>query len=536
MNRLQESHLQQLWQWFTEAGAPQPDLPEKELFLSVSDGIRPAVRLDEASAAFPGKGLRVDVPVSRRSLGTILRPGAKLRIEVGTDALIIGETMTLFPGEIEAFGIAENHMWHPDRVERALTASSSVSEEMLRELFVEEQEDVEVVTCESWFVHDRGVVRLGERPVPSPEVVEAAARRAGDHYFSEAVSRDGRILYEWNPATREKARGYNMLRHAGTVYAMLELYERTGGETLLAQAGKALHFLEQQIQPVGSEGQQALVHNNAVKLGGNGLALVAMAKWTEVKNDRRYVPLMQDLASWILGTQDETGRFAVHKMNAETGEKADFESGYYPGEAMLGLIRLHQLDGREGWLDAAEREASYLIDRRDKGKSIHTIAHDHWLLYALNELEALRPNDKYVAHAELIGEAIFQAQRIEGVQESWVGSSRMKGPPRSTPTACRTEGTGALWQLAARHGKKELMSRCRESMALAVAFQMQMQYTEATVHHFPYQPLLIGALRESLVHYTVRNDFTQHNVSSFLQYLHVLESETAEAEKSGHHE
>src|SRR5699024_1236113 len=95
------------------------------------------------------------------------------------------------------------------------------------------------------------------------------------------------------------------------------------------------------------------------------------------------------------------------------GEKFDFTSHYYPGEAILALVRLYQIDKKEVWLDVAEKAANFLINIRDKNDTIDTIAHDHWLLYGLNDLYRERNKDMYLDHSFFIAEAIMKTQITE---------------------------------------------------------------------------------------------------------------------------
>lgn len=56
---------------------------------------------------------------------------------------------------------------------------------------------------------------------------------AGGRYLVGAVDSKGRFRYSYWPSTGKTSSSYNILRHAGTVYAMLELYEVTRTRTCL---------------------------------------------------------------------------------------------------------------------------------------------------------------------------------------------------------------------------------------------------------------------------------------------------------------
>src|SRR5699024_5282749 len=107
--------------------------------------------------------------------------------------------------------------------------------------------------------------------------------------------------------------------------------------------------LFKRIKPLEVNGNdiKVVVEKDAQKVGGNALAIVALAKYTEVTGNNKHVPLMQDLASWIKEVQGDDGEFTVHKQRYSNGERFDFVSHYYPGEAILALVRLYQVDKNE---------------------------------------------------------------------------------------------------------------------------------------------------------------------------------------------
>jgi hypothetical protein len=83
---------------------------------------------------------------------------------------------------------------------------------------------------------------------------------------------------------------------------------------------------------------------------------------------------MQELAKWMVQKQRDDGWFPVHKMIKSTMQATDFVSGYYPGEAILALVRLYRIDKDEKWLTAAQKAADYIIHVRDRNKIIHDLS------------------------------------------------------------------------------------------------------------------------------------------------------------------
>ena len=344
-----------------------------------------------------------------------------------------------------------------------------------------------------------------------------AAARLGGAYLSKATGSDGRFAYNYLAASGRNAAGYNALRHAGTIYAMMELYEITRDKDLLSAASVAIGHMVRAIHPAPGDPQAAcLIENAHAKLGGNGLAMLALAKYTTATGDRRHMKTITKLGRWVLNCQGPSGGFNVHKQAYPSGRATHFRSEYYPGEAMFALTRLHGLDGQGKWLDAAERAAGYLIDVRDSDKIIH----DHWQLYALNELYRQRPKKAYLAQAMRIANAIVEAQNRKPAHPDWLGS--FKEPPRSTPTATRMEGLTAAYALARDFNRPDDAKRILEALRLGIAHQMQAQIRPETAMYMKDPRQSLGGVRRSLSRFDVRIDYVQHNMSALLGMRRIL--------------
>ena len=371
----------------------------------------------------------------------------------------------------------------------------------------------------------------GEEPVPlyrGHRVSRKATRDemrsaavAGGQYLTQAVEEDGKFVYSYLPKTDEEGEGYNILRHAGTIYSMLELYDVTGDAVLLEAAERALDYLLAAALPceLGGESHVCIVEGGEVKLGGNGLAAVALAKYIEVTGDREQLP---ELIAWgrtLRALQLDSGEF-IHKITYPQAENTGLVSEYYPGEALLALVRIYDLDPQEGWMDAAEQGAQYLINVRDRGLSVHEVAHDHWLLYGLNELYRHRLNPLYLEHAMRITQAIVLGQNREPEYPDWFGSYYK--PPRSTPTATRSEGLCAAYQLARDFETSIEADQILQAMELGIAFQLQTQFRPESAMYVSDPQRSLGGFRSSLTNFRLRIDYTQHNISSLLCGARVL--------------
>ncbi len=218
---------------------------------------------------------------------------------------------------------------------------------------------------------------------------------SSSEYLSRQVRQDGRWHYGWAPAFDKPIPSYNALRHASSAYALLEGWELTREPRHLEAAERALDYLCRELvhdveQPDGSHVSYLVDTGNEIKLGGNAVSLLALTKHAKLTGDTRRFPLMEKLASGLLGMQDpETGGF-VHVLEYPSlALKEKKRTIYYDGEAAFGLLRLYNLTHDPRWLNAVHHAMDHFIT------SEHWKAHDHWLGYCIAEFTLYVPQEKY---------------------------------------------------------------------------------------------------------------------------------------------
>ncbi|MFC6623053.1 UDP-N-acetylmuramoyl-tripeptide--D-alanyl-D-alanine ligase [Novosphingobium panipatense] len=218
---------------------------------------------------------------------------------------------------------------------------------------------------------------------------------AGSTYLAMQVQEDGRFNYGWHPCFDRPIPAYNSLRHASTLYAMLEAWSVTRDAVLKAAIDRALRCLTETLiarlsLPDGCEAAFLVDTGAEIKLGGNAVAVLALCKHAELTGDRQHVLLMEALAEGILYMQDkESGRFTHVLAYPGLQVKQDFRIIYYDGEAAFSLMRLYAFSGNARWLAAVERAFEHFL------RAEHWKAHDHWLGYCVDELTRYRPKERY---------------------------------------------------------------------------------------------------------------------------------------------
>ena len=349
----------------------------------------------------------------------------------------------------------------------------------------------------------------------SDELLIDAAKQGGD-YLKRSALPDGSFIYIYRPKSDTIPEDYNILRHAGSVYSMLEVYELTNDQQLMEAIRRAVGYLQRSMNlcEIGGEKLLCVVENSHVKLGGNALAAIALAKYIDITNSKKQLADLIQLGRWIQKSQLQTGEFYPHKQTYPDSKASTFVSQYYPGEALLALVRIYDLIGDESLLDNAEKGAKYLINVRDKDLPLSSLDHDHWFLYALNELYRHRSNPLYLKHAMRISKAIIQTQNLQPDYPDWYGSYYR--PPRSTPTATRTEGLYAAYQLAYDFGDPDMAELIFESIQSGITFQLQTQFRPESTLYLKNPKRCLGGFHSSLTNFNIRIDYVQHNLSSIL--------------------
>jgi len=318
----------------------------------------------------------------------------------------------------------------------------------------------------------------------------------GAECLARLVDRRGKFLYRYDADNPGPSTGYNILRHCGTIWAMTEIANRAGPLPNVAEAAqRATEWLiERHIRPYGISGTRCVVAGDAVKLGGNGLAILALLEVAALSENHDYVDLAGDLAGYIVLQRQPDGNFA-HKRRFSTDEVLPFHSDYYTGEALFGLLRLTAVTGDSQWLDVSQASEELLA-----AQNYGAPQQSHWMLNALEQLHRLRPHPVSRSHAGVIATDILEKPEY-------------RGHHRSTPIACRSEGLLAFVRLCDGLSSETLdrtifdQAAARSRAAIHENLELQLGYRRPN-----------GSFVHGRGNSEVRIDYIQHNISSFLGY------------------
>lgn len=267
-------------------------------------------------------------------------------------------------------------------------------------------EEVILFDCVSFFCDDNDTVyelynegnNCGRRIVPKFDKQTALeVITTSSEYLAMQLDMQGRFQYGVYPVYHKFLPGYNILRHASSIWSLMCAYRITQDKFTLRQVELALGYLVKHSfykykKPRDEENTAyvAELEKKEVKLGANAVSILVMTEYMDVTGSDKYKKLCIELGNGILELFDSsTGEF-FHVLNIpDLSEKEKTRTVYYDGEAVFALARLYSLTKDERWLDAAKTAVDRFI--RDN----YTKHRDHWVAYAMNEITKYAPEEKY---------------------------------------------------------------------------------------------------------------------------------------------
>ena len=375
---------------------------------------------------------------------------------------------------------------------------------------------------------------------PQFDAVDDAIKRSAS-YLVKITKEDGKFDYRINmdPTIKVKDK-YNILRHAGTIYAMSMYYEKHPDANIrsaIERAGKYLR--DESILPIPGKDNMLAVWSIPevngsddplqIKLGGTGLGLVALLSIEKISPGFTPLPALKALGRSIVYMQKKDGSFYSKYVPSEGGNQDNWQSLYYPGEAALGLLMLYEKDPSSIWLKSACHALEYLAQSRENSADIPA---DHWALLATAKILSLQNNNEVpisksllVSHALQICEALIREQIDDPARPDYDGGFAEDG--RTTPTATRLEGLlAALSFLPVNHKMRKSIDT---SIPRGISFLIQAQIKEGKFSGA--MPRAVGrkwgnnpdAKKFNRRVTEVRIDYIQHAMCAMMQYQLVRE-------------
>jgi hypothetical protein len=268
--------------------------------------------------------------------------------------------------------------------------------------------------------------------------------------------------------------------------------------------------------------------HHVTKLGLNALTVLAIAEYTHTTGDVAYLETAKSIAAWMGSSQKEDGSFVQKVGEPDNKLDEEYYVRYYQGEATFGLARLYNVvkamghEPEESWMQVAGMAATCIVER-DARLPDEDLLVDHWLLYGIAEMNSR--NKKHLQHCVRTVEVATARQ----VQETSNNQDKDRlgifgGSTSGTATATKTEGMCVIYNLFAEKNP-DVAATILETTTYSTRFQLQVQFRPETAMYLPDPMRVLGGFHASLNNYEMRNDFTQHNLCSFLCMARLLKEQ-----------
>lgn len=370
---------------------------------------------------------------------------------------------------------------------------------------------------------------------PQFDTVEEAIHRSAS-YLVKITKENGMFEYRINmePTVKVKEK-YNILRHAGTIYAMSMYYEMHPDENMWSAIERAGRYLQNEfILPIPGKDNMLAVWSKPevnrsgdplqIKLGGIGLGLVALLSIEKISSGFTPLSDLKALGQSIVYMQKEDGSFYSKYIPSMGGNQDKWKSLYYPGEAALGLLMLYEKDPSSIWVESAYQALEYLAHSRENSADIPA---DHWALLATEKILSLEnTNDLPISRKLLINHAIqicetMIREQINNLERpKYDGGFSVDG--RTTPTATRLEGLlAASSYIPVNH---KIRKRIDSSIPRGISFLIRAQIKEG--EFTGAMPRAVGRIfgnSSDAINFNrrateVRIDYVQHAMCAMIQY------------------
>ncbi|MGH9922549.1 MAG: hypothetical protein ACRD38_07340 [Nitrososphaerales archaeon] len=337
---------------------------------------------------------------------------------------------------------------------------------------------------------------------------------AGGDFLVRMQNPDGSYQYEYYPEIDRYSMDNNILRHTGVVYSLVLLYEYSHETRYLESAKKGADFLLQHLEHIDDD-TAYIFHDDDAKLGGAGLAVIALVELETAEKTGKYLDTIKDLTNFILFMQENTGKYKSYYI--DEGQYGIFGDSYiYPGEAMLALVRAYTLFEDQRYLVSLERAHDYysIAFAQDP-----TTEFTPWTAQAFVRLYEISPKIKYANFVFQMEDWLTSQQYLDNApRPEYLGAYGTMDIPSIT-AGVRTEGVSDAYLLAKQLGYEEKAQRYKKSMLLATNFLMLLQHTNESAALYQDPETSVGAFVYKVGDTATRVDHTQHAISAMIKTL-----------------
>ncbi|MDD5309627.1 MAG: hypothetical protein PHU25_20100 [Deltaproteobacteria bacterium] len=367
-------------------------------------------------------------------------------------------------------------------------------------------------------------------------------------WLARQVRQGGRFHYEIFPPYRGETKDYNLPRHAGAIYGLFAMSRAARTEPAFAESGdlaleaglEALEYVKGSLGSPDPEAPELLCFLDGkgdTESGSTALAAVSLTELPEpasitdpkVKARVEAVPIdpwLRRMGDCLLAMVDSHGRVFRSYKEAKRLKVVKREPLYFPGEVMLGLVKIFERVGDGRYVEAARR-----IGDAQMGDFYWPLKFglprtpDHWVMQALAVLARVTGEKRYAELSVLMGYAFIKEQfppQAYSYPDYRGAYRRFADVPRTTRAASRGEALGGSMDAAHLIGADA--SAFEDSLIEGARHLLEQQFTDENSFFVPADYDVEGAIRMGLIDNHCRIDNNQHALVGLMRALEAMDA------------
>ncbi|MBN2723105.1 MAG: hypothetical protein JXR95_03430 [Deltaproteobacteria bacterium] len=314
---------------------------------------------------------------------------------------------------------------------------------------------------------------------------------------------------------------YNLPRHAGTTYALANLFRITGLKRFGDGASIAISYLRELADGnCRGPGFRCVSSGGWASLGSSALALVAVTEYFLATGDSTYNEFGQSLAGFLLYMQRPDGSFMHHYNVRKMKPDKDRVDLYYSGEASLALAKSWKAWKKPEYLKAAEKGVDWLTTEQVKPLPFRfAFGEEHWTCQAARELYPDVNKKRYIRFCTDFANYIERQQWKPDETEfpDYIGTYGFTPvvPAHSNGAGSRTEANVSTFELI--KFNEQSTKKIENQIRLALSHIINNQRNPENCWLCKDPEYSSGAVTTSPVQLDVRIDTVQHTTTGLIR-------------------
>ena len=331
--------------------------------------------------------------------------------------------------------------------------------------------------------------------------------------------KNGHFGYEYVPAEDQYRNDDNMIRQAGMLFMLSEVYKhQTHKDQKIAETiEKSINYFKTQtIKSRTSDGNFSCITNKpgtkVCSLGTASLALIGILNYIEAQPDKKsqYKDLVAQYKQYLVAARfPDAGYSGRYTLTNGFGKD---ESAFYNGEAMLALVKYYQYHQDESVKHLLFDSFAYLDNQPAPDPNLYL-----WIMAALKDMQQLWPQEAFVTYtSEFTNTRLNTARLLHFTPRNHCA---LYEGLTSAYSILEEEKSGTDLNILYDEIEFGLSRTAYLQVDQKNSYQLTATPEKITLLKIPNLTIAKGGFLTATDQLTERIDFTQHCVSSYLQKL-----------------